>query len=149
MATLGFPNGPVRFPRPVVAEGIARGEVLVAEVDGVIVGTYALQWSDAMFWGDQPPDAGYVHRLAVHGERAGRGLGVALLAHAAQLVRAQGRTRLRLDAPAGNVALASYYERLGFTYCGDTEGDHVEPDGSVRHWVTRRYERVEEEEPRR
>jgi len=150
MATIGIASWPARFERAEVAGGIGRGEVSVAVIDGTVIGTFALTWRDPTFWGEQPPDAGYVHRLAVHGDHARRGLGARLLDHAARLTRERGRARLRLDVPADNVALASYYERLGFAYCGDTEGDRAEADGSIAHWVTRRYERavdVEGEEP--
>ncbi len=47
-----------------------------------------LQWSDPFFWGDNDTDAGYVHRLAVRRDHAGRGFGEALLAWADEPLRA-------------------------------------------------------------
>ena len=94
-----------------------------------------------MFWGEREADAGYVHRLVVRRDRAGAGLGATILDWAAQQVRAAGREWLRLDVPADNVALCAYYERLGFEYRGDAEGDFTHRDGVVRHWRTRLYER--------
>jgi ribosomal protein S18 acetylase RimI-like enzyme len=119
-----------------------REELFVAEIGGKIIGTLTLQWSDPMFWGEQPPDAGYIHRLAVRRDHAGTGLGAALVDWAAVQVRARGRTSLRLDAPADNVRLGELYERLGFVYRGDAEGDRSDADGSLVHWITRRYERT-------
>lgn len=142
MATIGFDTWPARFPRAVVTHGIAEGELYVAEARGTTIATVTLQWSDSMFWGERAADAGYVHRLVVRRDRAGAGLGAAILDWATGRVTAAGRAWLRLDVSADNVALCAYYERLGFEYRGDAEGDLTQPDGAVRHWRTRLYERV-------
>jgi len=145
-AAIGFPNWPVPFPRDLVAASVEHGDVFVAElyvgeVDQAIAAAVTLQWSDELFWGVQPDDAGYVHRLVVRRDRAGTGLGAALIDWASQHVRAAGRTRLRLDASADNLPLCSFYERLGFTNRGEREGELVEPGGGIRRWKTRLYER--------
>lgn len=153
-AAIGFPNWRVPFPREVVASGVARRDLYVADLDvgeddHSIVAALTLQWSDEFFWGEQPDDAGYVHRLVVRRDRAGTGIGAALIDWASERVRTTGRTRLRLDASADNLPLSSFYERLGFTYRGDREGELVEPDGGIRRWKTRLYERdCHEENPR-
>jgi ribosomal protein S18 acetylase RimI-like enzyme len=67
---------------------------------------------------------------------------------AARRVRANDRAWLRLDVSADNLPLCSYYEHLGFEYRGDIEGEYTEPDGRVRHWKSRRYERAVTEEKR-
>jgi ribosomal protein S18 acetylase RimI-like enzyme len=144
-AALGYPNWPAQFPRTMVTHGIAEGELFVAEADGSLVATVNLQWSDVMFWGEREPDAGYVHRLVVRRDHAGAGLGAALVDWAAQQVSAAGRACLRLDVSADNLPLCSYYERLGFVHRGDREGELTEPDGRVRHWRSRLYERRCEE----
>jgi GNAT superfamily N-acetyltransferase len=131
-----------------VAE-LSAPKVSVGDVDQSIVATVTLQWSDELFWGAQPDDAGYAHRLVVRRDRAATGLGATLIDWASQRVRAAGRTRLRLDASADNLPLCSFYERLGFTYRGDREGELVEPGGGIRRWKTRLYERdCNEENPR-
>jgi ribosomal protein S18 acetylase RimI-like enzyme len=152
-AAIGFANWPSPFPREVVTDGLARRELYVAEVgsdvDPTIVATLTLQWSDELFWGAQPDDAGYVHRLVVRRDRAGAGLGAALIDWATEQVQAAGRTRLRLDVSADNLPLSSLYERLGFTHRGVREGELVEPGGGIRRWKTRLYERdCNEENPR-
>ncbi len=88
---------------------------------GAVVGKFALQWDDAAMWGEQPPDAGYIHGLCVRRAAAGMGLGAALLDWAGQRVAANGRRWLRLDCMAANPALRAYYERLGFIYRGEGE----------------------------
>ena len=145
MVRLGFPNWPERFPDAVVTRGIAKGELFVAEEHVALVATVTLQWSDLMIWGRMEPTAGYVHRLAVRSDRAGAGLGAALLEWASEQVAAAGRSCLRVDCSADNLPLCAYYERLGFEYRGDREGELTEPGGGVRHWRSRLYERGCEE----
>lgn len=140
-AAIGFANWPARFPRKLVTRGITAGELYVGEEDDAIVATVALIWSDPMFWGVRADDAGYVHRLVVCRDRAGAGLGAEIIEWAARQVTVAGREWLRLDASADNLPLCSYYERLGFEYRGDATGDLDQPDGTVRHWKQRLYER--------
>ncbi len=86
------------------------------------VGKLTLQWDDPEMWGEQPPDAGYIHGLCVTRAVAGAGLGEALLDWAGERVAAQGRTWLRLDCMKRNPALRAYYERQGFTFRGEGGG---------------------------
>jgi GNAT superfamily N-acetyltransferase len=147
-ASIGSPNWPSPFPREIVATGVERRRLYVALVDDEIVAALTLQWSDGFFWGEQPDDAGYVHRLVVCRDRAGTGLGAALIEWAAQQTRSRGRSCLRLDVSADNLPLCSYYERLGFAYRGEREGELTEPGGGIRRWKTRLYERDCHEETR-
>jgi ribosomal protein S18 acetylase RimI-like enzyme len=127
-----------------VTHALEAGTLFVASGDDgpSIIATVTLQWSDETFWGMQSDGAGYVHRLVVRRDRAGAGHGSALIDWAAQQVRSRGFARLRLDVAADNLPLCAYYERLGFEYQGDTEGDFTKRDGTVRHWRTRLYERA-------
>lgn len=145
---LGFANWPARFPPEVVTRGVAEATLYVVEEDASIIATLTLQWSDVMFWGDRPDDAGYVHRLVVRRNHVGVGLGAVMIDWVSQQVKAAGRACLRLDVSADNLPLCSYYERLGFGYRGDCEGEFSEPDGRVRRWKTRLYERDCHEEKR-
>jgi ribosomal protein S18 acetylase RimI-like enzyme len=145
----GSPTGRRRSPGELVTRGFGRGDLYVAEDGPEVVAALTLQWSDEFFWGAQPDDAGYVHRLVVRRDRAGAGLGAALIDWAAAQVRAAGRTRLRLDVSADNLPLRAYYERLGFIYRSEREGELIEPGGGIRRWKTRLYERdCNEENPR-
>jgi GNAT superfamily N-acetyltransferase len=140
-AAIGFANWPARFPTKIATRGIEKGELYVGEQGDVIVATVALMWSDPMIWGDRADDAGYVHRLVVRRDRAGAGLGAEIIDWAARQVTAAGRDWLRLDASADNLPLCSYYERLGFECRGEVTGEINEPDGAVRRWKQRLYER--------
>ena len=61
--------------------------------------------------------AGYLHFFAVR--RAAAGLGTELLAWVTTAVQEHGRRLLRLDCPADNTPLRTYYERAGFRHVCD------------------------------
>lgn len=109
---------PQSFTEAMVGPALRDGETWLARQGGEVVGTVTLSWSDPA-WPEAMEDAGYVHRLA--GRDRGTGMGERLLAWAGQQVVARGRIHLRLDCVATNAALRSYYQRLGFAYCGDTD----------------------------
>ncbi|MVN85504.1 GNAT family N-acetyltransferase [Deinococcus sp. HMF7620] len=82
-------------------------------------GTFCLLESDPPFWPDDPPgEALYLHKLAVHPEAQGGGLGAALLREAVTQTRAAGRPWLKLDTAADRPALQALYETFGFERCG-------------------------------
>ena len=108
-------------PAVVEREMRAGREMYLARRDGEPVGKLTLQWEDPEMWGEQPPDAGYVHGLCVSRAAAGLGLGAALLDWAGQRTRANGRRWLRLDCQAINPVLRAFYEGLGFIYRGEAE----------------------------
>jgi ribosomal protein S18 acetylase RimI-like enzyme len=141
-AALGYPNWPAQFPRALVERAIAQRTLFVGTRGDEVVATLTLQWADEMFWGPQPDDAGYLHRLVVRSDHSGAGLGAAGIDWAARRVRAEGRTCLRLDVAADNLPLCSYYERLGFEYRGDATGEFEQADGATGQWKSRRYERA-------
>jgi ribosomal protein S18 acetylase RimI-like enzyme len=101
--------------RRTVDRGIDCGELYLGHVEGDAAGVFVLQWADPAIWGEQPDDAGYVHKLAVAQRAAGRGVGLALLCQAEEMVRAAGRLYLRLDSDAANPGLDRYYRDAGFT----------------------------------
>jgi GNAT superfamily N-acetyltransferase len=116
---LGYPQWPYPFPRDEIAAAIGREEVYVAEVDGTPVATVTILHDDPVYWGERPPDALYVHKLAVRRDHAGRGLGAALVEWAAARAGAAGRGFLRLDCLRNDPGIRTYYEALGFEHCGD------------------------------
>lgn len=110
---------PDPFPEERVRPSVERGEGYVAELDGRIVGCYTLQWEDPEFWGERPPDAGYVHRVAVDRSEAGRGIGRRMIEDAAARVARAGRPFLRLDTAKRSRPLRRYYGALGFAERGE------------------------------
>ena len=110
---------PGDYTREWARDNIERDEMYLAWRDGAAVGKFTLVWDDPEVWGEQPPDAGYLHGLATARSEAGRGLGVTLLRYAARRVAAAVRRYLRLDCTASNQALRDYYTRAGFTHVED------------------------------
>jgi len=106
--------------RQSILENIDRGEVYVAKDLKATVGTITLQWSDMKFWGDLPPNAGYVHKLAIKRSYSGQSLGFRMMEWAETKARAEGMTHLRLDCLASNKTIREYYEKAGFVHVRDT-----------------------------
>jgi GNAT superfamily N-acetyltransferase len=115
----GYAQWPLPFPPEQIAAAIERGEVYVAELAGEPVATVTLLWDDPMYWGERPPDAAYVHKLAVRRACAGRRIGSAIVEWADATAAAAGREFLRLDCLGDNPGIRTYYEQLGFEHRGD------------------------------
>jgi GNAT superfamily N-acetyltransferase len=105
--------------RQTIKDSIDRGEVYVVKDVKKTVGTITLQWSDKKFWGDIPPDAGYIHKLAITRSHAGQRLGLRMLEWAETKVRAEGKRYLRLDCLASNKTIREYYEKAGYVHVRD------------------------------
>jgi ribosomal protein S18 acetylase RimI-like enzyme len=141
VAARGFDNWPARFPSGFIVRSISAGHVHVVEISAQTVATISLQWDDPMFRGPMPPDAGYVHRLAVRTREHVAGIGHALLDWAAEQVAGNGRQWLRLDIAADNRPLRQYYERAGFSHERDAHGEFTLLDGAPKAWHTSLYQR--------
>jgi GNAT superfamily N-acetyltransferase len=113
---------PGEFSRASFLEQISREEVYIGLIDGKPAGTFILQWSDTFWWGEQPPDAGYIHKLAIRPAYTGQGVGREMLKWAEGRTRAQGRKFLRLNCLAEDRKIRDYYENAGFTYLRDATG---------------------------
>ncbi len=118
----GFSNPwPLPFPEGPYRDAVDRGELIVAEApSGDVVATMILQWEDRPIWGERPADAGYVHKLAVRRNFAGRDTGGTLLEWAADRTRERARRWLRLDTLTARPRLHRYYEEHGFRRVGET-----------------------------
>lgn len=111
---------PIPFPKEEVASIVDQGEAWVVEKGGdgnnnqEIVATFRLVWSDPVFWGEQPPIAGYLHKLAVKRAFSHQGIGTRILELAQNQVTQNGRNYLRLDCVASNSYIVGYYKAHGF-----------------------------------
>ena len=122
--TLGFEQWPVPFPQEELEGRIAHDELYLVEVDGRIVGTFTLLWDDPFFWGERPPDAAYLHKVAVLREFAGRGIGAGAIEWIDDHVANRGREFIRLDCQRDIPGIRRYYERLGFELKGEKTRKH-------------------------
>ena len=116
---LGYEQWPLPFPRDALAAAIARAEVYVVEDEGDAVATVTLLRDDPLYWGERPPDAVYVHKLAVRRACAGQRIGSAIVEWADATAAAAGREFLRLDCLRDNPGIRAYYEALGFEQRGE------------------------------
>jgi ribosomal protein S18 acetylase RimI-like enzyme len=141
-ADLGYHQWWDPFPVAIVENSVILGETYVALEGRTVVGTIALSWEDPMFWGKRPPDAGYVHRLCTDAAITRRGLGTELLSWADTTIANHGREWLRLDTPASNQRLRSYYESLAFTCRGETDVTLRGATGKPEIWRAALFERA-------
>ncbi|MFD0373061.1 GNAT family N-acetyltransferase [Streptomyces sp. NPDC059071] len=106
--------------RPRTVELVERvaseGTPWIAEIDGVPAGTLTLTPHPGQYVAPADEPERYVRYLATDARFHGRGVGAALLAHAASETRREGVSLLRVDCFAGSEGrLVAYYERQGFT----------------------------------
>ena len=121
VATFGYDQWPVPFPRDELRQRIRRRELYVVEVEEEPAATFTLLWDDPFFWGARPPDAVYLHKLAVRRAFAGRRIGQRIVEWVDAAAAAAGRSFVRLDTQRDDRGIRRYYERLGFEYRGERE----------------------------
>jgi predicted N-acetyltransferase YhbS len=131
--TKGSDQWQVPFPHDELVERVSRGELYVVEVDGRPAATFTLLLDDPWFWGAQPPDAVYLHKLAVRRAFAGRKLGERIVEWILAEAAARGREFVRLDCQRELPGIRAYFERLGFELRGE------KTKGANRAWAL--YER--------
>ena len=141
VAALGYQQWWDPFPIETIQDSVRRSETYVVIEGGTMVGTLALLWDDPIYWGERPPDSGYLHRLCTDAEVARPGLGVELVSWAASVASHRDREWIRLDTPASNARLRSYYESLGFSFRGETEAAVKGASGTFETWRCALYER--------
>ena len=86
--------------------------LLVAAVEGVVVGTYALQLMNKL--GKRGTPAGVVEDVAVLPSRQGQGIGRAMMEHAREACRAAGCYKLALSSNVRREDAHRFYDSLGF-----------------------------------
>ena len=119
----GYDQWPAPFPQDELRDRVGRGELYVVEVDGEPAATFTLLLDDPFFWGERPPDAVYLHKLAVRRAFAGRALGERIVEWIVVEAAARGRDFVRLDCHRDIAWIRCYYERLGFELRGEKEND--------------------------
>lgn len=102
---------------------ITRGSVIVAIIDGPVVG---------FVWYGADPDAplvGQIHSIHADPTRRGLGIGRALLAAACRTLGSQGRSTAHLWVVEGNERALRFYERAGWERDGASRCEHIEVPG--------------------
>ena len=118
---------PVQYPRDVeqLVEDWQRAEgFLVAEVDGEIRGYVDLvtqRWQKL----------GWVTNLAVDRGHRRKGIGTALVQHARQWAWDEGLQMLSVETTTKNYPALSFYQKLGFKFCGFNDHYYTNQDIAV------------------
>lgn len=128
-ASVGF-MAPLTRPRADafwlgVKDRVAAGtsELLIAELDGEVVGTVQL----GMAQPDNQPHRADLAKMLVHRSARKRGVGRALLRAAEDLARAKGKMLLVLDTASDDAE--RLYKSLDWTMVGRVPGYALLPDG--------------------
>src|SRR5260221_9088509 len=90
------------------------GDVIVAEMDGRIVGCVTLSIGKTSLSEVDDLDAATIRMLGVSSDVRGRGIGEGLVRHCIEQARISGSKRVRLDTRTSMQSAQRLYERLGF-----------------------------------
>jgi len=89
-------------------------EFYLARMNGEVVGTLYICWSDPILWEElDNNNSGYIHRFAVSRAHIGSGIGRQLINWAEVYIRNSGKN-IRLDCMAENARLNRYYIDMGY-----------------------------------
>ncbi|WP_276355366.1 GNAT family N-acetyltransferase [Cohnella caldifontis] len=104
-----------------IRKGTVYGIVDQGRVVGAIAMDKDIREATASYpWTGRKDEAWSIHRLAVHPERQGQGLGGRLLRFGEDRIRASGGTSIRLEVYAANPGAIGMYERAGYGRVGET-----------------------------
>ena len=87
-------------------------------IEGESAGAMILQWSDPIFWPNAKGDSGFIHKLAVRRQYAGKNVANEMIDYAIMETKRRKRKYLRLDCAGDRPKLCSFYEHEGFQQVG-------------------------------
>ena len=99
-----------------VVASIENESTYIVEKEGKVIATMTLEsepneW-DVDMWGEEAEaSVAYLHRLAVHRDFAGKGIGGSLLDWAENAMIESGKKSIRFDCIASNEGLNHYYQK--------------------------------------
>ena len=103
------------YPRDYFERLVAEKRLLVAEVDGTIVGLLSFMYRHIESDKQVTRNVIFVDDLAVKTEYRGRGIGTQLLNQMKEKVTVEHLDGLELQVNARNIAARKMYEKFGFT----------------------------------
>jgi len=125
LAKQGFRNWTPPFALSQVRAEIATREVYLASSGPRSIATVSIAEEPVRpyepgFWGSEIVGAGaYMNRLAVDPSVGGAGIGSWCVQQIHGIVQARGYAFIRCDVLHCNIRLRRFYERLGYTVCGE------------------------------
>ncbi|WP_052504589.1 GNAT family N-acetyltransferase [Rossellomorea aquimaris] len=99
-----------------ILRSIENGATYLVESEGQPISTFTIEnipseW-DMELWGEEAKDeALYLHRLVVHRNHAGKGIGAALLDWIEKEAQEAGKKIIRFDCIGSNEGLNHYYQK--------------------------------------
>src|SRR6266568_1203839 len=92
---------------------VETGNVIVAEMGGVVVGCVTLSIGQTELSEVEDPEAATIRMLGVSAAARGRGIGESLVRYCIDEARARGCRRVRLDTRTSMASAQRLYERFG------------------------------------
>lgn len=115
----GFEGWTSRFDDAWMLPRIDRSELFLVYMGGVPVSAFRILWEDHRYWGDREiGDSIYLHTFAVRRDKAGFGIGQAVIEIVVSMGRERGLDKIRLDCFLSSARLIAYYKRNGFASVG-------------------------------
>ena len=118
-------------------EDARRGQraLLVAEVEGLVVGQLFVQFRGTDISGERRTRYGYLHAFRVRPPYRNRGIGTRLVVEAESILRQRGCSKALIAVALGNPPALALYQRLGYTVTGREPGEwsYLDHQGRVRH----------------
>ncbi|RDI41364.1 GNAT family N-acetyltransferase [Falsibacillus pallidus] len=114
------------YPNRFLIEGdLKRSQMYGMKNDGKLIGIIVLEdrgskKHDHIDW-QIKGSAAWIHRLAVHPDYQGQGLGKRLLVFAEKFAQQKGHDCLRLDVYSANPGAVRLYEKAGYVYRGQIQ----------------------------
>lgn len=94
----------------------AEEYIVMYNKEGVGVAAMLLSFHDPFFWPDiQAGVSGFIHKLAIRRNYAGKGLANKLIEHAVSICIKRGVDAIRLDCDPHRTGLCRFYEEAGFS----------------------------------
>ena len=112
-----------------------RRLLLVAEVDGLVVGQVLVQFTGLQQAAPSATRIAYMYAFRVRPEYRNMGIGTQLVSEAESLLRARNMRRAQIAVGKENHGARRLYERLGYTIIGEDSGEwsFVDDGGNIQH----------------
>ncbi|MBC8366212.1 GNAT family N-acetyltransferase [bacterium] len=123
LAEMGFRYVATWQDEAITRRRVGRGECLVAELDGRLVGTLLLEYPAKGAEYYERAGVAKLQQFGLEPEYQGKGIGRRMLTQAEQRARELGATELALDTAEGAEHLIRMYERWGYRLVAETDWD--------------------------
>ena len=91
--------------------------VVMWDKNGKSIATLTLNFEDRFIWSDiKPNSSGFIHKLSIRREYAGKGLAKNIIDYAIQECKQKNITSIRLDCDSQRKSLCDFYESIGFCF---------------------------------